>query len=202
MRRIVAAALLSSAIVPVLAEEGAGIPFPDGYRQWHHHRSTVNLKGHAPESNVGVQHVYANAAALDGLRSGTFADGATFVVDATFRRPDLDADGIVVDIGLASQASTIRGRHTVVLGFDARRVRGFANETAIAAKDVCTVARAIENMAYVISANTGGIHGTPLPCDSTNGGSKIVFPPSMVFAQFAVRKYASSGLSGIAAMRL
>jgi 6-pyruvoyl-tetrahydropterin synthase len=28
--------------------------------------------------------------------------GATFVVDATFRRPELDADGIVVDIGLAS----------------------------------------------------------------------------------------------------
>ena len=29
--------------------------------------------------------------------------GATFVVDATFRRPELDADNIVVDIGLASQ---------------------------------------------------------------------------------------------------
>ncbi|HVQ97051.1 MAG TPA: 6-carboxytetrahydropterin synthase [Mycobacteriales bacterium] len=29
--------------------------------------------------------------------------GATFVVDATFRRPDLDADGIVVDIGAAAQ---------------------------------------------------------------------------------------------------
>lgn len=29
--------------------------------------------------------------------------GATFVVDATFRRPDLDADGIVVDIGRATQ---------------------------------------------------------------------------------------------------
>jgi 6-pyruvoyl-tetrahydropterin synthase len=29
--------------------------------------------------------------------------GATFVVDATFRRPDLDADNIVVDIGRASQ---------------------------------------------------------------------------------------------------
>ena len=28
--------------------------------------------------------------------------GATFVVDATFRRSDLDADGIVVDIGLAT----------------------------------------------------------------------------------------------------
>jgi 6-pyruvoyl-tetrahydropterin synthase len=30
--------------------------------------------------------------------------GATYVVDATFRRPDLDTDGIVVDIGLAAEA--------------------------------------------------------------------------------------------------
>jgi 6-pyruvoyl-tetrahydropterin synthase len=29
--------------------------------------------------------------------------GATFVVDATFRRAELDADGIVVDIGRAAQ---------------------------------------------------------------------------------------------------
>ena len=29
--------------------------------------------------------------------------GATFVVDATFRRPELDADNIVVDIGRAAQ---------------------------------------------------------------------------------------------------
>jgi 6-pyruvoyl-tetrahydropterin synthase len=28
--------------------------------------------------------------------------GATFVVDATFKRPELDADNIVVDMGLAS----------------------------------------------------------------------------------------------------
>src|SRR3954466_11994547 len=30
--------------------------------------------------------------------------GATFVVDATFRRVEVDADGIVVDIGRASEA--------------------------------------------------------------------------------------------------
>jgi len=30
--------------------------------------------------------------------------GATFLVDATFRAAELDADGIVVDIGLASRA--------------------------------------------------------------------------------------------------
>jgi len=29
--------------------------------------------------------------------------GATYVVDATFRRPELDADNLVVDIGRASQ---------------------------------------------------------------------------------------------------
>ena len=30
--------------------------------------------------------------------------GATYVVDVEFRRPDLDEDGIVVDIGRASEA--------------------------------------------------------------------------------------------------
>lgn len=35
--------------------------------------------------------------------------GATYVVDVTFRRPDLDADGIVIDIGRASEVL-----HTVV----------------------------------------------------------------------------------------
>ncbi|SHK52104.1 6-pyruvoyl-tetrahydropterin synthase [Pseudonocardia thermophila] len=29
--------------------------------------------------------------------------GATFVVDATFQRPELDPDGVVVDIGLATE---------------------------------------------------------------------------------------------------
>jgi 6-pyruvoyl-tetrahydropterin synthase len=30
--------------------------------------------------------------------------GATYVVDATFRRPELDSDGVVVDIGRAGEA--------------------------------------------------------------------------------------------------
>jgi 6-pyruvoyl-tetrahydropterin synthase len=46
------------------------------------------------------------------LRGETFGPaqalhGATYVVDATFRRADLDADGIVVDIGRA--AEEVRG---------------------------------------------------------------------------------------------
>ncbi|MER7418423.1 6-carboxytetrahydropterin synthase [Micromonospora peucetia] len=39
--------------------------------------------------------------------------GATFVVDATFRRSDLDADGVVVDIGLAAaQLKAVLGELT------------------------------------------------------------------------------------------
>jgi 6-pyruvoyl-tetrahydropterin synthase len=42
------------------------------------------------------------------LRGATFVPaqqrhGATYVIDATFRRADLDADGIVVDIGRAAE---------------------------------------------------------------------------------------------------
>jgi hypothetical protein len=57
------------------------IPYPEGYRNWYHHHSTVNLNGHAPEGNVGVQHVYANELAVEGLRTGKFSKGAMFVVD-------------------------------------------------------------------------------------------------------------------------
>ena len=41
-------------------------------------------------------------------------------------------------------------------------------------KDVCKQARAVENLAYVISANTAGIEGTPVCAESADGGSRIV----------------------------
>jgi predicted amidohydrolase len=49
-----------------------------------------------------------------------------------------------------------------------------ANETAKAAKEVCTIARAVENAAYVVSVNSGGYQGTPVLESSADGGSKIV----------------------------
>lgn len=41
-------------------------------------------------------------------------------------------------------------------------------------KDVAKRARAIENVAFVVSANSGGIDGSPIPGASTDGGSKII----------------------------
>ncbi len=52
-------------------------------------------------------------------------------------------------------------------------------------KAVARRARAIENIAYVVSANSGGLTGIPIPSDSTNGGSEIV--------DFAGRRLAAAG---------
>lgn len=41
-------------------------------------------------------------------------------------------------------------------------------------KDAAKLCRAIENIAYVVSANTGGICDTDLPPDSSNGGSRVI----------------------------
>lgn len=48
------------------------------------------------------------------------------------------------------------------------------SEAAGSAKDSAKTCRALENMAYVVSANSGGIDGTDVPRASTDGGSKII----------------------------
>jgi hypothetical protein len=70
-----------AATLAIADQDTSQIALPEGYRTWFHHHSTVNMTGHNPDGNIGIQHVYANAAAVEGLRTGNFADGATFVVD-------------------------------------------------------------------------------------------------------------------------
>ena len=41
-------------------------------------------------------------------------------------------------------------------------------------KDIAKYARAFENMAYVVSANTAGITGTPMPVASADGNSLVI----------------------------
>src|SRR5437763_3313107 len=60
--------------------------------------------------------------------------GATYVVDATFRRAALDGDGIVVDIGLASEAL-----HAVLAEL---RYRNLDDEPAFAGMNTSTEALA------------------------------------------------------------
>jgi hypothetical protein len=78
---LVVLAVSCAAGFAVADQDTSQIALPEGYRSWYHHHSTVNMIGHEPEGNVGIQHVYANPAAVQGLKTGTFADGAIFVVD-------------------------------------------------------------------------------------------------------------------------
>ncbi len=70
----------------VFAFAGGGKPpapsFPEGYRTWIHVKSMVILPGHPLEDPFeGIHHVYANPAALEGLKGGTWRDGAVLVFD-------------------------------------------------------------------------------------------------------------------------
>lgn len=50
-------------------------------------------------------------------------------------------------------------------------------------KDMAKISRAVENMAYVVSANTAGIAQIPIPIASADGGSKIIDYRGLVLAE-------------------
>jgi len=64
------------------ANDAPPVPFPTGYRDWHHVKTTVIEPGHPMYAAVGgINHTYANAEAMRGYRDGHFPDGATLVFD-------------------------------------------------------------------------------------------------------------------------
>lgn len=70
--------------LPVLAKD---VPYPEGYRTWAHVKSMAILPGHPLHADFGgLHHIYANARALSGYRTGTFRNGSVIVFDL------LDAD--------------------------------------------------------------------------------------------------------------
>ncbi|MBS3916426.1 MAG: cytochrome P460 family protein [Sulfuritalea sp.] len=63
------------------AEPGA-VPYPNGYRDWHHVKSMIINPGHGLyDAFGGIHHIYANKAAVQGYKSGKWADGAVIVFD-------------------------------------------------------------------------------------------------------------------------
>ncbi|MFH7028640.1 MAG: nitrilase-related carbon-nitrogen hydrolase [Heteroscytonema crispum UTEX LB 1556] len=50
-------------------------------------------------------------------------------------------------------------------------------------KDAAKIVRAVENLAYVVSANTAGIANIPIPIASADGGSKIIDYRGIVLAE-------------------
>jgi len=58
------------------------VPFPASYREWRHVSTSVVQPGHPLYAAVGgINHIYANALAVQGYASGTFPDGAVLVFE-------------------------------------------------------------------------------------------------------------------------
>lgn len=71
-----------AAATAALAAEPPPVPYPAGYRDWHHVKSMVINPGHPLyEPFGGLHHIYANEKAVEGYRTGRFPDGAVIVFD-------------------------------------------------------------------------------------------------------------------------
>ena len=58
------------------------VPYPSDYRSWQHVKSMVIQQGHPLHGSFGgIHHLYANAQAMKGYRSGQFADGSVIAFD-------------------------------------------------------------------------------------------------------------------------
>ena len=78
---IFAFALCFTAAGAATRAEDADVAFPEGYRSWYFDHSSALMPGHTPEIEIGIANVYANPLAVDGLRTGIYADGAVFAID-------------------------------------------------------------------------------------------------------------------------
>jgi hypothetical protein len=81
------AALTSSALAADLQ-----VPYPQGYRDWHHVKSMVIEEGHPLFGAFGgIHHLYANDTAMKGYRGKTFPDGSVIIFDLLEAKHDGNA---------------------------------------------------------------------------------------------------------------
>lgn len=84
----IAALLVVGASVGAAAQAGGEAAYPDGYRRWVHIKSGWIGEGSpAFPRFAGMHHVYANATAMKGYRSGTFPAGSVMVFDVLETAP-------------------------------------------------------------------------------------------------------------------
>lgn len=81
-RRAAPFALVAAVAATAAFAAGDGVPYPEGYRDWTHVKSMVIEEGHPLYDGFGgIHHLYANAQAMQGYRTGSFPDGAVIVFD-------------------------------------------------------------------------------------------------------------------------
>ena len=79
----------------LLAADKPNVDYPTGYRGWTHVKTMVIQPGHPLyEVSAGIHHIYANASALEGYRTGSFPDGSVIVFD---RMEAISADNAITE---------------------------------------------------------------------------------------------------------
>ena len=85
----------------MLAAEPAqpAVAYPDGFRSWQHVKSSVVGPEHGSFANRGgFHHFYANAAAVEGYRTGRFANGSILVDEGVVAKSGEDRQkGILLE---------------------------------------------------------------------------------------------------------
>jgi len=93
IRKLLVIAGILTASIALAAE--SEVPYPTGYRDWHHIKSMVIEEGHPLFSSFGgIHHIYANDKALEGYRGQKFPDGAVIIFDLL---DTVDADNAITE---------------------------------------------------------------------------------------------------------
>jgi hypothetical protein len=80
------------------AKPDDAVPYPVGYRQWTHVKSTlIGPKSPAYKTIGGLQHIYANEKGMEGYRTGTYPEGSILIYDFLETRELDDQPGITIE---------------------------------------------------------------------------------------------------------
>lgn len=95
MRAIFGVVVMVACSGAAWAADSPPVPYPTGYRDWHHVKSMVINPGHPLYASFGgIHHLYANKQAVAGYQKGKFPDGAVIVFDLLEAK---SADNAVVE---------------------------------------------------------------------------------------------------------
>ena len=147
-------AISAAAAGLAVAADAPPVPYPKGYRDWHHVKSMVINPGHSLyDSFGGIHHLYANDKALDGYARGKFSDGAVIVFDLLEARSTDQAvtEGGRKLIGVMERDST-RYAATGGWGFEGfagdSRIERLVGDAAATACFACHQARAAQDFVF------------------------------------------------------
>ncbi len=82
MKYFIKIALVGSLLATSASVIAENVPYPQGYRNWHHVKSMIISPGHPlHDAFGGIHHIYANEKALKGYKKGKFENGSIIIFD-------------------------------------------------------------------------------------------------------------------------